>query len=333
MLGGDGFKTERLNCDKGRHSDHSYQPERVRQNFRLALQCKANPNHKGENKAGRKRTAGNPTGVERDCRIQLWNEERQAQRQEIAGDEIVQDTKIVNGANRGKGDRHADAYGERDQHRTLADGTARYCLDLFIEDVDGRFCQNDGKTEHETRDNEQGIVAAFSELIAHFIADGHKADGDGKQENYQTEEGVKNTDDNLFQTFFRQFHKEMLQDKEEDNDRQQCNRHFLPRVQKGSEKIAAQMRFNGIIGQGILHFAARKNAQNHYGEDRPDRAQRDKTEAIFTVTLVTERRRDTHAERHNKGYGDRPRRHAARIEREGQKALVAADNYEGYEGE
>ena len=147
-------------------------------------------------------------------------------------------------------------------------------------------------------------------MLSLSMIDGHKPDLDGGEENDKPKEGVENADDNLSYLALGRAHKDCLQNKEENDDRAEGNRYVFYGVPKGGEQL---VQFHRVIGDRIFQTSRRENAEEHNGEDGADGAKGDKAKAAFSVPLSAERCGHTDAERHDKGYGDRPRRYATRI--------------------
>jgi len=313
VFGDNGFKAERLNTDKGSHGYHGDEPEGFRQN--VTAERKANADDEGKDEGRGQRTARYAARVERNRRIYFGNEEGQSQREEVAWNEVVQHAEAKNHAHDGKGDGNAHTAGERNEHRTLFYCAARNRLDLLVEDVNGRLCHNDGKAEKEGNGNHYPLLL-LSELYAHFKANGHKADFYGGKENNQAEEGVENADDDLLYLAFCVAHKNRLQNKEEHDDGRKRDKDVFQGLAKDVEKHG---KVHAVFGNGVIQFSLREDTQKHYGEDRTDGAKGDEAEAALLILFIAEGRGDAHAERHDKGNGDRSRRNPARVERQGHK--------------
>ena len=247
-FGYDGFKTERLNTDKRGHCYHGDEPEGIRQNTCFSAHRKANADDEGEDEGRGQRAACNPARVECDCRINLGYKEGQAKRNKVTGDKIIQHAETVDNTDNGKPDRRTHAAGKGNQHRAFANGAARNRFDLFVQDVDSRLRQDDGKAEKEGKENHHPVVVC-GDLHAHFKTDGHKTDLYGGKEDDQTEEGVENTDDDLSYLALGRAHKNCLQDKEENNDRAKRNRHVFQGMPKRGEEL---VQLHCVVGNGVI---------------------------------------------------------------------------------
>ena len=108
-------------------------------------------------------------------------------------------------------------------------------------------------------------------------------------------------------------------------DRQDAQQHFLRVVRQADGELlrhVARCDDRRDLHSGIDRIARMvEDAEQQHHQDRPDAAQRDQTEAVVIVPLRGAQRRHADAQRHDKRYGDRPRRDAAGVKRDGEKIL------------
>ena len=108
-------------------------------------------------------------------------------------------------------------------------------------------------------------------------------------------------------------------------DRQDAQQHFLRVVRQADGELLRHVtrRDDRRDLHGGIDRIARmvEDAEQQHHQDRPDAAQRDQTEAVVIVPLRGAQRRHADAQRHDKRHGDRPRRDAAGVKRDGEKIL------------
>ena len=169
------------------------------------------------------------------------------------------------------------------------------------------------------------MIRQFRQFCAKKIAYRHKAHVHARQKQRQTNKGIQHTHKNLHHLLFPQVEEQHLKHQKEQQDWQQGHRYFLHIVRKSGAKLDAQItraidlrEYIGFITGGRCVI---RQAENQHGEDRPDGAQRDHTEAIGALLPGLTDGRKAKAKSHNERHSHRPGSHAAGIKGHGEELL------------
>ena len=132
-----------------------------------------------------------------------------------------------------------------------------------------------------------------------------------------------------------QVQRDDLKHEEEREDRQQRHGDLTHVFRDGVQVLPAHLdgvfqRGDDRLGRGV-RLGLIDRAEQQHRRDRPDRAQRHKTEAVGLGVLVASDGRDAHSERHDERNRHRPGRHAAGVERDGEDRPVREKRAEKHE--
>ena len=280
FLAHDGTEAQGLVVDQRREGDHRHDAEGQGKDFRLAVEGDAGADGHRQDETRGERTAGHTARVEGDGRVELRYEERQAQREEIARNQVVQQREVEDDPDDGKTDRDADADGKGGHHLPAGDLAVGDFLHLLVEYVDGRLGHDHHETDDEADDGQQRLVEG-GQLDADLVADGHEADGDGRQEDYQSEEGEQKPDGDRDQLFAGQLEDGGLEDQEEQDDQQQGLAYVDHRLPEDTSDAGFQDGVHGVVGDIVGQGSFRKEGKQQHGDDRTDGAEGDQAETVL----------------------------------------------------
>ena len=196
-----------------------------------------------------------------------------------------------------------------------------------------RLCQNNDKAEHKGGDKKQSGVSV-RERAAELVADGHKANVHRREEDHKPRIGKEHAYEDLRNALLRQVQEDEVDDKEEANNKAEREenraRHRPKRFKHRTQKVLC----NGVGGgvDGVLNVPRCENGKHKHRKDRTDRAKGDQTEAVFARIFTADGGSDAHAERHDKGNGDRTRRDTARIKAHRKHRLLTRRDHNSGNG-
>ena len=202
--------------------------------------------------------------------------------------------------------------------------------------MDGRLSVDDEPAHQHGQRNEQPQLPPLRQRRAQRVADRRKADVHARQEQDKTGVCIQNAYHDPQERQPPQPQRDDLEDQEEHHNRQQRQRDLLQIFREGVQIVPAQC--NGI-GDGGGSFRLRlrglrlvDRAQQQHRRDRPNGTQTDKAERVRLRVFVGTDRRHADAERHDERHGHRPGRHAAGIERDGEKLRRDKERQKKHDG-
>ena len=234
-------KAQHLNGDKRCHGNHSHNAESICQ--QIAANSGTGTGCKRKQKGSSHRTAGHTAGVKGNTRIDRRYQQRQTQRNEITGNDIIHQREIQDNPHHRQSDGRANTNAQTSQHRVSGDIALGNFFHLLVKHMDSRLCQHGQDAGAQAEDDEEA-VASPGQGVAQLIADGHKANIDTGEEHHKAHIRKGNTHADAQKSAFRQ--------------PQECKL-------ANKEKCHNQAKGNGDWGEGIVPDIDLTSEDNEYG--------------------------------------------------------------------
>ena len=201
--------------------------------------------------------------------------------------------------------------------------------------MDGGLGVDDVPAHEHGHRHQQPHAPAHRQLRAEDIAERREANVHAREKQHQADICIEDAREDPRKRQPPQVQRDDLKHEEEREDRQQRHGDLTHVFRDGVQVLPAHLdgvfqRGDDRLGRGV-RLGLIDRAEQQHRRDRPDRAQRHKTEAVGLGVLVASDGRDAYSERHDERNRHRPGRHAAGVERDGEDRPVREKRAEKHE--
>ena len=225
MLGFDDVdRSHHLHGDERHHRNECDKAEGI--GHHIAAERFARAGRKRQHEGSRQRAGGDAAGVKRDGRERARHKKAQCERDQITGNEEIQDRDARDDAQHRKAARGGDRDRQAHAHRLGGDRACAQLLDLLVERMHRRLGVDDEPAHQHRKRGEQVDLPPLCQRRAERVAERREADIHAREEQHQTEVCIEDTDENAQKRELAQLERNDLKDEKEDEDRQQRHGHF-----------------------------------------------------------------------------------------------------------